>query len=77
MNTSNWLATQFEAERPRLRALAYRMLGSLSEAEDAVQESWLHLSRSDTSTISNLGGWLTTTVARICLNMLRVRKSRP
>lgn len=77
MNTSNWLATQFEAERPRLRALAYRMLGSLSEAEDAVQESWLHLSRSDTSTISNLRGWLTTTVARICLNMLRVRKSRP
>ncbi|WP_052889314.1 sigma-70 family RNA polymerase sigma factor [Thermogemmatispora carboxidivorans] len=77
MNTPNRLAIQFEAERPRLRALAYRMLGSLSEAEDAVQESWLHLSRSDTSTISNLEGWLTTTVARICLNMLRARKSRP
>ncbi|GCE15177.1 sigma-70 family RNA polymerase sigma factor [Tengunoibacter tsumagoiensis] len=70
------LATQFEAERPRLRAMAYRMLGSLAEAEDAVQEVWLHLFRSDMSTISNLGGWLTTVVARVCLNMLHARTSR-
>jgi RNA polymerase sigma factor (sigma-70 family) len=76
MDTYDWLAQQFEAERPRLRAVAYRMLGSLSEAEDAVQEVWLHLSRSDTSTVSNLGGWLTTVVARVCLNMLHARKSR-
>ncbi|GHO45890.1 sigma-70 family RNA polymerase sigma factor [Ktedonospora formicarum] len=75
-NTHNWLVTQFEAERPRLRAIAYRMLGSLTEAEDAVQESWLNLSSSDTSTVSNLSGWLTTVVARVCLNMLRTRKSR-
>src|SRR5258706_5065671 len=76
MDTHNWLAEQFEAERPRLRAMAYRMLGSLSEAEDAVQEAWLHLSRSDTSNVSNLGGWLTTVVARVCLNMLHARESR-
>ena len=76
MDTHNWLAQQFEAERPHLRAVAYRMLGSLAEAEDAVQEAWLHLSRSDTSTVSNLGGWLTTVVARVCLNMLHARKSR-
>lgn len=76
MDIHNWLAEQFEAERPRLRALAYRMLGSLAEAEDAVQEAWLHLSRSDTSNVSNLGGWLTTVVARICLNMLHARASR-
>ena len=76
MDTHNWLAQQFEAERPRLQAIAYRMLGSLAEAEDAVQEVWLHLSRSDTDTISNLGGWLTTVVARACLNMLHARKSR-
>src|SRR6266568_9042012 len=74
--THNWRAELFEAERPRLRAMAYRMLGSLTEAEDAVQESWLHLSRSDISTVSNLGGWLTTVVARVCLNMLHARKSR-
>jgi RNA polymerase sigma factor (sigma-70 family) len=72
----NWLAEQFEAERPRLRAMAYRMLGSLAEAEDAVQEAWLHLFRSDTSTVANLGGWLTTVVARVCLNLLHARKSR-
>jgi RNA polymerase sigma-70 factor (ECF subfamily) len=71
-----WLAEQFEAERPHLRAVAYRMLGDLTEAEDAVQESWLHLSRSDTSGVENLGGWLTTVVARVCLDMLRSRKSR-
>lgn len=70
------LAQQFEAERPHLQAVAYRMLGSLAEAEDAVQEVWLNLSRSDTSTISNLGGWLTTVVARVCLNVLHARKSR-
>src|SRR5215469_7126076 len=71
-----WLAEQFEANRSHLQAVAYRMLGSLAEAEDAVQESWLHLTRSDTSSIENLGGWLTTVVARICLDMLRSRKSR-
>jgi DNA-directed RNA polymerase specialized sigma24 family protein len=76
MDEHDWLAEQFEAERPHLRAVAYRMLGSLSEADDAVQESWLHLSRSDTSGVLNLGGWLTTVVARVCLNMLHSRKSR-
>src|SRR5258706_15908577 len=76
MDTHNGRAAQFEAERPRLRAMAYRMLGSLAEAEDAVQEAWLNLSRSDTSTVSNLGGWLTTVVARVCLNMLHARASR-
>ncbi|HLZ62379.1 MAG TPA: sigma-70 family RNA polymerase sigma factor, partial [Ktedonosporobacter sp.] len=75
-NENEWLVEQFEANRAHLRAVAYRMLGSLSEAEDAVQESWLHLSRSDTSGVENLGGWLTTVVARICLDMLRSRKSR-
>jgi RNA polymerase sigma factor (sigma-70 family) len=76
METHNWQVAQFEAERPRLRAMAYRMLGSLAEAEDAVQEAWLHLSRSDMSTVANLGGWLTTVVARVCLNMLHARASR-
>src|SRR6266852_1048217 len=76
MDEHDWLAEQFEANRTHLRAVAYRMLGSLSEAEDAVQESWLHLSRSDTSGVLNLGGWLTTVVARICLDMLRSRHSR-
>src|SRR5579859_2328906 len=76
METYTFLARQFEAERPRLQAVAYRMLGSFAEAEDAVQEVWLHLSRCDTSTIANLGGWLTTVVARECLNMLHARKSR-
>ncbi|MGO8950291.1 MAG: sigma-70 family RNA polymerase sigma factor [Ktedonobacterales bacterium] len=76
MNKDEWLAEQFEANRSHLQAVAYRMLGSLSEADDAVQESWLHLSRSDTSGIENLGGWLTTVVARICLDMLRSRNSR-
>jgi RNA polymerase sigma factor (sigma-70 family) len=72
-----WLAERFEEHRSRLRAVAYRMLGSLSEADDAVQEAWLRLSRTDTSEIENLGGWLTTVVARVSLNMLRSRKSRP
>src|SRR6266699_5778375 len=76
MDEHNWLAEQFEANRSHLRAVAYRMLGSLSEADDAVQESWLHLSRSDTSGIENLGGWLTTVVARVCLDMLRARHAR-
>jgi RNA polymerase sigma factor (sigma-70 family) len=76
MDEQDWLAQQFEANRTRLRAVAYRMLGSLSEADDAVQESWLRLSRSDAGGIENLGGWLTTVVARVCLNMLRSRQSR-
>ena len=75
-NKRDWLAQRFEAERPHLRAVAYRMLGSISEADDAVQESWLRLSRADTSGVENLGGWLTTVVARVCLDMLRSRKSR-
>ncbi len=76
MDELDGLATRFEASRPRLRAVAYRMLGSASEAEDAVQEAWLHLSRSGTDGIENLDGWLTTVVARVCLDMLRARKSR-
>jgi RNA polymerase sigma factor (sigma-70 family) len=76
MDRHEWLAQQFEAERPHLRAVAYRMLGSLPEADDAVQETWLHLSRSDTNDIKNLGGWLTTVIARICLDMLRSYKAR-
>jgi len=76
MNKHEWLAEQFEANRTHLQAVAYRMLGSLPEADDAVQESWLRLSRSETSDIENLGGWLTTVVARICLDMLRQRHSR-
>jgi RNA polymerase sigma-70 factor (ECF subfamily) len=70
------LAVPFEQHRGHLRAVAYRMLGSLSEAEDAVQEAWLRLHRSDTSAVENLKGWLTTVVARVCLDMLRARKSR-
>jgi RNA polymerase sigma-70 factor (ECF subfamily) len=71
-----WLAERFEEHRTRLRAVAYRMLGSLSEADDAVQEAWLRLSRSDADEIENLGGWLTTVVARVSLNMLRSRNTR-
>jgi RNA polymerase sigma factor (sigma-70 family) len=70
------LARRFEAQRPRLRGVAYRMLGSLSEADDAVQEAWLRLSRSDSDAIENLDGWLTTVVARVSLNMLRSRSAR-
>ncbi len=70
------LATRFEANRPRLRGVAYRMLGSLSEADDAVQEAWLRLSRSDPDAIDNLAGWLTTVTARVCLDMLRSREAR-
>jgi RNA polymerase sigma factor (sigma-70 family) len=76
MDQREWLAQRFEDHRAHLRAVAYRMLGSLSEADDAVQEGWLRLSRSDVSGVDNLGGWLTTVVARVCLDMLRSRKSR-
>jgi RNA polymerase sigma-70 factor (ECF subfamily) len=76
MGQSHWLAEQFEESRGHLRGVAYRMLGSLSEADDAVQECWLRLSRSDTDSIENLRGWLTTVVARICLDTLRSRNSR-
>jgi RNA polymerase sigma-70 factor (ECF subfamily) len=76
MDERDWVAEPFEADRERLRAVAYRMLGSLSEADDAVQEAWLRLSRSDSNAIENLSGWLTTVVARVCLDMLRSRKSR-
>ncbi|HEV3173878.1 MAG TPA: RNA polymerase sigma factor SigJ [Actinocrinis sp.] len=71
-----WLAHRFETHRGHLRAVAYRMLGSVAEAEDAVQEAWLKLSRADTDDVQNLGGWLTTVVARVCLDMLRSRASR-
>jgi RNA polymerase sigma factor (sigma-70 family) len=76
MNEHEWLAERFEANRTHLRGVAYRMLGSLSEADDAVQEAWLRLSRSGASGVENLGGWLTTVVARVCLDMLRSRKSQ-
>jgi len=76
MNERDWLAERFEERRTRLRAVAYRMLGSLSEADDAVQESWLRLNRTDADAIENLDGWLTTVVARVSLNMLRARKTR-
>jgi RNA polymerase sigma-70 factor (ECF subfamily) len=76
MNEKQWLAERFEEHRTHLRAVAYRMLGSVSEADDAVQEAWIRLSRSDEDEIENLGGWLTTVVARISLNMLRSRRTR-
>jgi RNA polymerase sigma-70 factor (ECF subfamily) len=76
MNEREYLAERFEEHRTHLRAVAYRMLGSLSEVDDAVQEAWLRLSRSDATGIDNLGGWLTTVVARVCLDMLRSRQSR-
>ncbi|WP_432285956.1 sigma-70 family RNA polymerase sigma factor [Aminobacter sp. BA135] len=76
MNEENFLADKFAEKRGHLRAVAYRMLGSASEAEDAVQETWLRLARTDTDDIDNLSGWLTTVVARVCLDMLRRRKSR-
>jgi len=76
MDQDDWLAERFQAHRTHLRAVAYRMLGSLSEADDAVQEAWLRLGRADTRGLDNLGGWLTTTVARVCLDMLRARRSR-
>ncbi|MEU8325526.1 RNA polymerase sigma factor SigJ [Nonomuraea sp. NPDC048881] len=76
MTPHDFLADRFEGHRPHLKAVAYRMLGSLSEAEDAVQEAWLRLARSDSGDIDNLGGWLTTVVGRVCLDILRTRKSR-
>jgi RNA polymerase sigma-70 factor (ECF subfamily) len=76
VNESDWLAERFEEHRPRLKAVAYRMLGSLTEADDAVQEAWLRLSRANSSEVENLGGWLTTVVARVSLNMLRSRRVR-
>jgi RNA polymerase sigma factor (sigma-70 family) len=76
MDEHDWLAERFEEHRTHLRAVAYRMLGSVSEADDAVQEAWLRLSRSDTSGVENLRGWLTTVVARVCLNVLRSRATR-
>jgi len=76
MTDDDWLAARFEASRPRLRAVAYRMVGSLAEAEDAVQEAWIRAAAGYTQDVANLDGWLTTVVARICLDMLRARKSR-
>jgi RNA polymerase sigma-70 factor (ECF subfamily) len=76
MDDQDWLADRFEANRAHLRGVAYRMLGSLTEADDAVQEAWLRLSRTDTSDVANLRAWLTTVVGRVCLNMLRSRGTR-
>jgi RNA polymerase sigma-70 factor (ECF subfamily) len=76
LDEQRWLADRFEEHRPRLRAVAYRMLGSLAEADDAVQDAWLRLSRAGAGEVENLGGWLTTIVARVCLNMLRARNRR-
>jgi RNA polymerase sigma-70 factor (ECF subfamily) len=76
MDEREWLAERFDQHRPHLKAVAYRMLGSVVEADDALQEAWLRMSRSDASAVENLGGWLTTIVARVCLNMLRARNLR-
>jgi RNA polymerase sigma-70 factor (ECF subfamily) len=76
MNEQDWLAERFEEHRPHLQAVAYRMLGSVSEAEDAMQDAWLRLARSDADAVTNLGGWLTTVVGRVCLDLLRARRSR-
>src|SRR5437588_7291310 len=76
MTENEWLAQRFQDNRSHLTAVAYRMLGSPAEADDAVQETWLRLSRTDTGDVENLRGWLTTTVARVCLDMLRSRRSR-
>ena len=76
MTQEDWLADRFQEHRPRLRSVAYRMLGSLSEADDAVQDAWLRASRAGANDVDNLGGWLTTIVARVCLNMLRSRNRR-
>lgn len=76
MDERDWLAEQFDEHRARLRAVAYRMLGSIADADDAVQEAWLRASRADTSDVENLAAWLTTVVSRVCLNMLRSRESR-
>src|SRR5437773_9528796 len=76
MDENAWLAERFEEHQPHLRAVAYRMLGSLTDADDAVQDTWLRLSRSGAGEVENLGGWLTTIVARVCLNMLSSRNLR-
>ena len=76
MSDRDWLAAEFEEQRPHLRRVAYRMLGSLDESEDAIQEAWLRLSRTDGKAIDNLAGWLTTVVGRVCLDMLRARRAR-
>ncbi len=76
MDENHWLAERFEEQRTHLRAVAFRMLGSIAEADDAVQDTWVRVSRAETSDVENLGGWLTTIVARVCLNMLRSRKVR-
>src|SRR5277367_7078697 len=76
MSDSDWLAAAFEGHRAHLRAVAYRLLGSASDADDAVQDTWLRLSGADTGEVENLGGWLTTVVARVSLNMLRSRRYR-
>jgi RNA polymerase sigma-70 factor (ECF subfamily) len=76
VDEGDWLAARFEENRSRLRAVAYRMLGSLSEADDAVQDAWLRLSRADSSRVDNLGGWLTTVVSRVCPDRLRARTSQ-
>ena len=76
MNAQEWQLEQFERQRPHLQAVAYRMLGSVSEAEDALQEAWLRLNRADRGDVTNLAGWLTTVVGRVCLDMLRARRSR-
>jgi RNA polymerase sigma-70 factor (ECF subfamily) len=76
MTQADRLAERFEEHRPHLRAVAYRMLGSLTDADDAVQDAWLRFSRADTTDVANLGGWLTTVIARVCLNVLRTRRSR-
>jgi RNA polymerase sigma factor (sigma-70 family) len=75
-SVDEWLTERFEAQRPRLRAVAYRMLGSVAAAEDAVQDAWLRLERADTADVADLGAWLTTVVARVCLNVLRARRTR-
>jgi RNA polymerase sigma factor (sigma-70 family) len=76
MSEQDWLSEQFEQQRPRLRAVAYRMLGSTSQADDAIQDTWLRVSRADTAEVDNLGAWLTTVLARVCLNALRSRAQR-
>src|SRR5712692_166040 len=76
MDQRDWLAQRFDEERPHLVAVAYRMLGSVAEAEDAVQETWVRLNRADASAVENLAGWLTTVVGRVCLNVLRSRATR-
>src|SRR5438093_2829559 len=76
VSEQSWQVEQFERHRPQLRAVAYRMLGSMGDADDALQEAWLRLSRSDAGSVDNLSGWLTTVVGRICLDILRARRSR-